>query len=216
MRLRSISSLLLALLAVVLLAAACGSDSDGGAGSLDGAVPTEPADQVAPVVVEGEPLAPMPEGVSITAAADDPAIGTIAPTLRGTNFDGSEVVVSADGTPTAVMFVAHWCPHCQREVPVVVDLIANGAKPDGFDVVIVSTAIQEGQPNYPPQDWLVEESWPGVVMRDSAEFDALLAYGAGGFPFTVYLDGANQVVARSAGELEPEVIEGLWLAAAES
>ena len=95
-----------------------------------------------------------------------------------------------------------------------VDMLNDGRAPDGFDVIAVSTAVRDDQPNFPPQDWLVDEAWPKPVMRDSDGFDALLAYGAGGFPFTVYLDGENRVVARSVGQLSAEDIESLWLAAA--
>ena len=53
------------------------------------------------------------------ATADDPAVGRAMPEVRGTSFDGSSVAIANDGRAKVLLFVAHWCPHCQREVPVV-------------------------------------------------------------------------------------------------
>jgi hypothetical protein len=47
-------------------------------------------------------------------------------------------------------------------------------------------------------------------MRDDDDSSALLAYGGSGFPYVVYLDGENRVVARSAGELGRDGIVALW------
>lgn len=191
--------------------------ADGNEESNDGSDASgEPAAQIAEVQVVGASLDPMPAQIPVTESSNDPAVGQIAPDVIGTDFDGTPVTITADGTPRVIMFVAHWCPHCQREIPAVKALIDDGAVPEGLEIVVVSTAVREGDPNYPPQAWLENESWPGPVLRDSAEFDALFAFGAGGFPFTVYLDSAHRVVARSAGELPEDIIRQIWLATAES
>lgn len=175
-----------------------------------------PGEQFAPVSVVGEPLEAMPPQIPVTEASNDAAIGVVAPDLIGTNFDGAPVTISADGTPRVVMFVAHWCPHCQDEIPAVKALMEEGAVPEGLEIVVVSTAVREGDPNFPPQDWLEGEEWPGPIMRDSPEFDALFAFGAGGFPFTVYLDSEHRVVARSAGQLPDDILRQIWLATADA
>lgn len=173
-------------------------------------------EQFASVTVTGEPLVAMPQQIPVTEADNDPAVGVIAPDVTGTDFDGTPVTITADGTPRVIMFVAHWCPHCQDEVPAVKSLIDQGAVPEGLEIVVVSTAVREGDPNFPPQAWLEREEWPGPIMRDSAEFDALFAFGAGGFPFTVYLDSEHRVVARSAGQLPEDILQQIWLATAEA
>lgn len=171
-------------------------------------------EQMAAVTVTGEPLPPMPPQIPVTEPDNDPAIGVTAPELSGTDFSGHPVDVVADGTPRVVMFVAHWCPHCQREVPAVIELIDSGEVPDGLELVVVSTAVRDGDENFPPQRWLEAEAWPGPIMRDSEAFDALLAFGAGGFPFSVYLNGDHEVVTRSAGEIPSDILTQLWLATA--
>lgn len=176
----------------------------------------DPGAQFAPVQIVGTSLEAMPPQIPVTEADNDPAIGELAPDVTGTSFDGTPVTITADGTPRVIMFVAHWCPHCQREIPAVKALIDEGAVPPGLEIVVVSTAVREGDPNFPPQDWLEGEQWPGPIMRDSTEFDALFAFGAGGFPFTVYLDSDHRVVARSAGELPEDIIRQIWLATADA
>lgn len=171
-------------------------------------------EQTAPIEVRGEALEQMPAQIPVTEPDNDPAIGRTAPEIFGTDFAGAPVEIVADGTPRVIMFVAHWCPHCQREVPAVLELIASGALPDGLELVIVSTAAREGEELYPPQTWLQNEGWRGPIIRDSEDFDALLAFGAGGFPFSVYLNADHQVVTRSAGEIPTDIIEQLWLATA--
>ena len=131
-------------------------------------------------------------------------------------FQGESAVNLSGDKTTLLVFWETWCPHCQREIPVVKALIDDGAVPEGLEIVVVSTAVRDGDPNYPPQTWLEGEGWSGPIMRDSAEFDALFAFGAGGFPFTVYLDSEHRVVARSAGELPEDIIRQIWLATAES
>lgn len=233
--LRPVSRLAAVLCALGLAAAACSSDADDVAitdeGSEvttaeveeDGAAPAEDAasvivlgEQFAPVQVVGESLEPMPGQIPVTEAENDPAIGELAPDVTGTSFDGTPVTITADGTARVIMFVAHWCPHCQREIPAVKALIDAGAVPEGLEIVVVSTAVREGDPNFPPQAWFEDEQWPGPIMRDSAEFEALFAFGAGGFPFSVYLDSNHRVVARSAGELPEDIIRQIWLATADA
>ena len=46
------------------------------------------------------------------------------------------------------MFLAHWCPHCQAEVPRLVSL-AKGAQIAGVDLVGIPTNTTDQAPNYP-------------------------------------------------------------------
>ena len=191
---------------------------DGGAADApatnipDSADRVAPGEQFAPVAITGASLEAMPQQIPVTEPGNDASIGVVAPEIVGTGFDGAPVTVTADGTAKMVMFVAHWCPHCQREIPVVKDLIDQGLVPDGLEIVVVSTAVRDGDPNFPPQAWLEDEQWPGPVLRDSPEFEALFAFGAGGFPYTVYLDSEHRVVTRTAGEIPADVMQQLWLA----
>ncbi|MEM9134678.1 MAG: TlpA disulfide reductase family protein [Actinomycetota bacterium] len=167
-------------------------------------------DQTAEVTVTGDALAGLPNGVAIGVAETDPVVGQTAPSLIGTDFAGDEVAIEADGRPKAVYFLAHWCPHCQDEVPAVQSLIDAGVQPDGLDIYAVSTAVDAGSGNYPPQAWLEREGFEPTVVRDDAQGTAFASFGGGGFPYVVFLDGDNQVVARAAGNLDDTATTQLW------
>ena len=68
-----------------------------------------------PITVTGD-LLPAFEGDTAT----DAGAGLAAPILEGESFDGTAVVVEP-GSPTLLVFLAHWCPHCQAEVPDLVE-----------------------------------------------------------------------------------------------
>ena len=155
-----------------------------------------PRSETAPVTVGGTPLPAFPE----SASAADPAVGKAAPGLRGTNFDGKPVVISADGKPKLVMFVAHWCPHCQREVPLVAKWLKGGGAPAGVQLYSVATGTSPQQPNYPPSAWLAREGWPPPVLTDDANSTAAQAYGLTSYPYFVFIDAGGKVVKRMAGE----------------
>jgi cytochrome c biogenesis protein CcmG, thiol:disulfide interchange protein DsbE len=163
------------------------------------------------VTVDGEALSVMPPQTQVTDASNDPSYGVVAPTLTGTGFDDKEITIKADGRPKAVYFVAHWCPHCQAEVPLVQELIDEGQKPDNLDIYAVSTSVDATRGNYPPQVWLkTNVKFSSPVIRDDDVSHALVAFGGGGFPFVVYLDADNKVLARSAGEMGKDAIAALW------
>ncbi len=162
------------------------------------------AGQEAPVTVEGTALAEFPE------TGEDPAIGATAPTLEGSTFTGEPITIGGAGDqPTLVVFVAHWCPHCQAEVPRLVEWKADGTIPEDIRLVAVATSTEAAQPNYPPQDWLEGEDWPGDVMADSEDDTAAGAYGVSGFPFFVALNADGTVAERGSGELDQAGIESL-------
>ncbi len=112
-----------------------------------------------------------------------------------------------------VVFLAHWCPHCNAEVPRLNELRDEGRFPEGLNIVAVSTGVNPGRPNFPPSQWFDDMDWTYPVIVDGVDmeretFIAADAYGVDGFPFIMLLDGDGKVVARWSGEREPdEVIE---------
>ena len=100
--------------------------------------------QVSDVSIEGAPL-PRFEGEE-----PDPAMEMRAPAFAATSFDGTEVsVLPGDGTAKIIGFFAHWCPHCQRELPRIADWMANNQLPTGVEVIAVSTAVESRQSQLP-------------------------------------------------------------------
>ncbi len=183
------SAVLVVALAIVAVVA---TRTDSSSDSTDtSAVSIETGD----VTVTGAGLVRPPD-----APATDPAIGTKAPTLSGLSFDGSAMSITPGERPTIVMFVAHWCPHCQREVPQVVKWLATGLA-DGVDMKAVATSTDAKLPNYPPSSWLAGESFDVPTLVDSTESAAASAYGLDAFPYFVAIDAKGNVTKRMAGEL---------------
>lgn len=163
--------------------------------------------EAAPVEIVGDPLAPIPD-----PGADDPAVGQPAPEATGQNFQGEAVDLLADDGGTIVVFLAHWCPHCQREVPVLVDEWTDTLPPD-VRVVAVPTSTDRTQGNYPPSAWLEAEDWPFDVLVDSSDDEIARAYGVQSFPAFVVVGPDGNVQVRASGELSPAGLDELVQAA---
>ena len=170
-------------------------------------------EQTAPVEVVGDPLDLYPQGVA--SPTDDPAVGSEIPTLNGVNLDGGDMTISADGTPKGIAFLAHWCSHCQEEVPRVTEWVETTGGVDGVELVAVTTSIDSVRDNYPPDEWLREEGWPAETMRDDENGSAHLAYGGGGFPYWVFVNADGEVVGRTAGQLDSATLEAFLTLARE-
>jgi cytochrome c biogenesis protein CcmG, thiol:disulfide interchange protein DsbE len=213
--------------ALVLVTAACGDDdpvesdpvetspadtgtAGTGAATGDGPnatvapnLPEELAGEVGPLEVIGSPLPPLGQG---TTVADDPALGMVAPVLVGLDYDGSTVRVDAEENgPTMVVFVAHWCPHCNSEIPRINELRDAGSLPADLNVVAVSTAIDPTRPNFPASEWLDDLDWTYPAIADGVDMQAqrfigTAAFGVDGFPFVTLIGADGTVAARWAGE----------------
>jgi thiol-disulfide isomerase/thioredoxin len=145
------------------------------------------------VVIDGDALPTFAPG------GDDPAEGSPAPELTGHALDGSSSSI-APGEPTIVAFLAHWCPHCQAELPVLVSEAEDGTF-DGVRMVAVLTGTNPDAPNFPPGEWLEREGWTGDVVLDDRASSAAVAFGLSSYPYLVAIDGEGNVVGRRAGEL---------------
>ena len=156
--------------------------------------------QTQAVSVTGTPLPALPNG------GVDPAVGATAPTASGKGFDGTDGVVPAPATPTMIIFAAHWCPHCQREIPLIVDWLASGAA-RGADVVLVATGTNADAPNYPPSAWLADVGWPGRVIADDDQGTLAHAYGLESFPLIIFVQADGTVARRIAGEQERAALD---------
>lgn len=192
---------LVALLAVVAIVATLAGRDNGDTGNGARAVATDVA-QVHDVEVSGTPLPDHGDG-------DDEAVGTKSPVAEGSTFDGDPITIGNEGEAQVVFFVAHWCPHCQREVPAITDWLGERGAPAGVTLKAVSTGVNESAPNFPPSEWLEREGWPIDTLVDDAGSTVANAFGLTGYPFFVAIDAGGEVVARASGELDVESLEAL-------
>jgi thiol-disulfide isomerase/thioredoxin len=152
------------------------------------------------------------EGTTLPFLADpaaDPAIGFTAPTVTGEDFDGTSHTVGPDGRPKILIFLAHWCPHCQNEVPVVQNWLNSGGLPAEVDFYSFTVLSDHLRPNWPSQAWLEEEGWTPPVIMDDEEGSVVEAYGTRGTPFYVVLDGQNRNIGRFSGEVGVPGLEAM-------
>lgn len=156
-------------------------------------------------VIEGTALTLYPS----TQSVDFSAAGQIAPDVFGQDYAGNDVAITNDGTAKAIAFIAHWCSHCQAEVPRVQEWLDNGGGVEGVDLYSVSTSANSGQPNYPASAWLDNEGWTVPLIVDDKAGSVHAAYGSGGFPYWVFLNADGTVAARTAGQLTIEQLEEL-------
>ena len=70
--------------------------------------------------------------------------------MSGADYDGQPITIdaAADG-PTMVVLLAHWCPHCNDEIPRLNEWRDSGDVPEGLDVVGVSTGGRPGERELP-------------------------------------------------------------------
>jgi thiol-disulfide isomerase/thioredoxin len=176
--------------AAIVAISSSGSDSNTSSGNIS---------EFSEITVTGEEL-PAFDSVS---SATDAAIGMTAPVVSGKGFTGTEITTDGAGTPTLLVFLAHWCPHCQREVPLLVEWEKDGKTPTGIDVIAVATGTDPANPNFPPSEWLAREEFPALwpVIADSADKKAADAFGLSGYPYFVLVDAQGKVFKRLSGEI---------------
>ena len=164
-----------------------------------------------PVTFTGAALAKLDDTLK-----PDPAVGLDAPLLSGLNFAGEPIVMDpATKGPYMLVFLAHWCPHCNAEVPRLNDWKHSGAVPPGLNVIGVATAVSSASANYPPAAWFSNKGWEWPVMVDEKSGDngeagkAAITYGAPGWPYFVIVGADGKVKVRVSGEVEISELQTL-------
>jgi cytochrome c biogenesis protein CcmG/thiol:disulfide interchange protein DsbE len=192
-----------AVIAVAAIAAFWLSSGSSGGGSSD-----RPSD--VPSASGPAEQAPVVSGTSLpvfSSASGDVAVGQTVPTVTSPTAS-----IQLNGKAKILLFLAHWCPHCQAEVPVVQDWIDSGNLPGDIDLISVSSSIDPNRPNYPPNEWLEREGWTAPVIVDESGTVAD-AYGLPAFPYWVLVNADGTVAGRLTGELAASdldrIVDGL-------
>ena len=204
---------LAAVVAVVLVVVLVtgGGDDDPAAG--DTTVATNPASNFPdsqPVEVDGDALFTYNPDAPL-----DEAVGVTAPILVGKNFQGDTITVDAAANgATMLVFLAHWCPHCNAEIPRLLDWKTLGDVPDELNVIGVATANSPNSVNYPPADWFSNKGWSWPVLVDESQGDgvagvAASAMGASAWPYIVIIGADGKVKVRVSGEKSIDEINRL-------
>ena len=151
----------------------------------------------------GGMLAPLSESGADTETGKSVAV------LKGYDLQGRPVTIdpAGEGKATMVVFLAHWCPHCNREIPVLNKWRESGEVPTGLRVVGITTGSKADQANWPPSKWMTAMKWPFEVMADSEAQEAAAAYGVAGYPFIAFVGANGKITARTSGEIPVEQLQ---------
>lgn len=147
--------------------------------------------------------APLPR---YQATVADPAVDGPIPSVAGADWEGNPVSITDDGRAKAIIFFAHWCPVCGREVPALTEWLAANEFPPEVDVYTVATGIDPEGDNYPTSSWLERENWTLPVIMDDESHTVAENFGLSAYPFWVFVSDEGTVIGRLDGYLEPETL----------
>ena len=204
---------IIAVLALVAVGGIVWASVGGGgdASSTDGSTVTTDAlsglPDSQPVTITGDALPKFESG-----GGADPAAGLAAPLVEGLNFNGEKIALDSKDGAYMVVFLAHWCPHCNAEVPRLIKWKNSGAVPADLRVIGVATAVAKTQVNYPPAKWFSDKGWPWPVMVDESGGEGTAGkvaqtFGASGWPYFVIVGADGKVKVRVSGEIEPAELQ---------
>ena len=131
----------------------------------------------------------------------DTVIGLDAPIVSGKSFIQENIKISSTGKPTIILFLAHWCSHCQAEVDMLGPWIKDNPVSDELNFFSIATSIDKSRPNYPPDTWLDKGVWPVPTLVDDKDSSAGKAYGLTSFPTWIILDSDGKVINRFSGSI---------------
>lgn len=189
----------LAAIAVVAIAVAIIASSAGG-GSGTGPIQ---ASRSADVSVSGPPRSQLL------------AVGDAVPSFSAPGFhmeasgDGYSIshgtVDWADyqGSPTVLSIWASWCPHCQKELPILSEVVA---KFPNVKLVTLVTSIG-AHPGPTPNGYLADHGLTFPAAIDDARGTLAQALGVLGFPTLYFVDSDGKVTFAQDGEVPAGVLQ---------
>jgi thiol-disulfide isomerase/thioredoxin len=166
------------------------------------------------------PTATVPETTGIPgglplfeSTQDDPAVanGIVLGSVTGTDYyTGDEATFSPDDGKARVWMVwAHWCPHCQAELPEVADWYsANAGIFPNTELVSVTTSIDPSRGN-PLEPYLDESAFPFPVLVDP-DYRLASQFGTSAFPYWVVTASDGTVLLRIAGRVGLAQVENIF------
>jgi thiol-disulfide isomerase/thioredoxin len=141
----------------------------------------------------------------------DAALGSVLGEVAGIEYytETEMTVDPTDGTARAWLIWAHWCPHCQRELPPLSEwYAANADQYPNVELISVSSSIDPTRGN-PLEPYLDELQLPFPVIVDP---DLTLAeqFGLSAYPFWVFTAGDGTTLLRVAGFLEIDQVASIF------
>ena len=131
------------------------------------------------------------------------SVGSQAPDFTTQAVNGSNILLgdAAGKEATMVVFFASWCPHCNREAPIISNL---AGKYENLRVIMVGIDDQDNQKKV--QEFVTRYGIKGPVAYDPSLGST---YQASGYPTIYVIDKNKEITAANSGEIPKDVLEGL-------
>ncbi|MEN8235448.1 MAG: TlpA disulfide reductase family protein [Actinomycetota bacterium] len=141
----------------------------------------------------------------------DSALGVVLGDVTGPEYytEAAITIDPTDGVSRAWLIWAHWCPHCQRELPEVSEwYVEHRDEYPNVELLSVSSSIDDtrGNPLEPYLDDL-QLPFPTIVDADLALAQQL---GVSAYPFWVFTGPDGTTLLRIAGYLETAQIQEIF------
>ncbi len=180
--------------AAVAIAAALGVLAQRHLAPLDRPAPAPTVDVATPAAATTEAAAPAEE-------AAPPAVPETLPQFELADRDGKKRTLKEwSGRPLMVNFWATWCGPCRREIPLLNQLRKQRAG-QRLEIIGIAVDFRDDVLKYAQETTI---SYPLLI----GEEDGLAAVKAMGmqpaFPFTVFADSGQRIVALKVGELHQD------------
>jgi len=138
----------------------------------------------------------------------DTAVGLAIPEITGADFAGNEYTISANGNPKLIVALAHWCPYCREELPVLSEWFSSADLAElGVEVYLLTVFTTPDRDNFPPGPWVADEAWSGPLIADDAARTMAGALGIASVPYNLLVAPDGTVVTRATGGLSAEQLD---------
>jgi peroxiredoxin len=148
-----------------------------------------------------EPMGAGQQGADATAAVTEPTVPEVLPRFELKDRDGKiRTLADWKGQPLVVNYWATWCPPCVREIPLLSQL-RRDHQAQKLEVIGIAVDFRDDVLKFADERKL---DYPLLI----GEEDGLAAVAAVGmtaaFPFTLFADSQQRIVALKVGELHEE------------
>lgn len=155
--------------------------------------------------VEPEP-APIEQAETTDDAGEAPLLADHDATVY--TVDGEAVTLTriADGRPLVINFWATWCPYCVEELPDFQEIVADYSGRVSFCFLDVTDGSRETVEL--AAAFLEENGYSDLPAYYDTDLAASIEYGASSLPTTVVVNGDGEIIAISAGMIDPILLRG--------
>jgi thiol-disulfide isomerase/thioredoxin len=151
------------------------------------------------------PSATAPPAADAAAEPPKPVIPTTLPQFELADRDGKKRTLGDwKGRPVMVNYWATWCPPCRKEIPLLNQLRADH-KAQKLEIIGIAVDFREDVLKYAQEHPI---TYP-LLINDDENMVAMKAMGLPNapFPFTVFADSQQRIVAIRFAELHRDVAE---------